>query len=345
MADNRPNRLLAMDGLKLIAAYFVVTIHTGFSGSIDGYVRAVSEYAVPFFFMCSGYFLYGREPEKIRRRLIHTLKLLLGASVLYGLYQCAAIAVLQEPRAALDYIVGLMQPSRLARALLFNDTAASHLWYLSALAYVYGIHYLLSTGKASDRFLILSVAVLLAVRIAAWQVLLAVLPEPGEQVWLVRNFLLEGYPMVGIGMIVRKYRSAIPKVTPLRLAALLAAGVAAAVYTGAVLGHQLITVGAFVIALSQLLFSLDARPVRGAAFLENAGSYSTFVYIFHPLLISALSILLLAAGIPMEDAWMVNSFPFVICLLTTAGAVLCRRLQLLAGSGMDRRKKKTEAVS
>lgn len=320
MGNNTSNRLLVMDGLKLMAAYFVVTIHTGFHGAFDSCLRAVSEFAVPFFFMCSGYFLYGNSPEKNWKRTGHVLKLFLGAALLYTLYQLATIAGLQDVQTAKAYFLGLLRRDMIIRTLVFNDTAIPHLWYLNALVYVCFIHYWLSRWKVSDKVLFGSVLILLTLRILIWQTFTAVVPENGGYIYIVRNFLFEAYPMVGIGMAIRRFRSALPRITLPKLAVLLTVAACEAIFERVVLGQEAIPFGATMIAVLLLLYSLDAQPKGKGQFLEMAGVYSTFVYIMHPMIIDALSILFLVVGFSLDSPLKVNGFPFLVCFLSTVAA-------------------------
>lgn len=47
------------DLFKWVAALFVLLLHVPFPGDVGGTVRMFARWAVPFFFMVSGYFTYG----------------------------------------------------------------------------------------------------------------------------------------------------------------------------------------------------------------------------------------------------------------------------------------------
>ena len=55
VAEKKQYNLL--DALKIVAAFFVVCIHVHFPGDLGRCVIAVARFAVPFFFMVSGFFL------------------------------------------------------------------------------------------------------------------------------------------------------------------------------------------------------------------------------------------------------------------------------------------------
>ena len=101
-------RLYRMDHIKLLAAYFVVLIHSLFPGNLGVAVKAVARFAVPFFFLCSGFFLYGNKPESIMKKALHILKLFLVTAVVY-LVVSVALFTLQRDFAGLrDYLYSLM---------------------------------------------------------------------------------------------------------------------------------------------------------------------------------------------------------------------------------------------
>ena len=47
-----------LDGMKAIAACMVIFIHIDLPGQTGVFIEALSRFAVPFFFMISGYFCY-----------------------------------------------------------------------------------------------------------------------------------------------------------------------------------------------------------------------------------------------------------------------------------------------
>ena len=79
-----------LDIVKLIAAFCVVFIHANASApasknpSILLYlIQVIVRFAVPFFFMVSGYFTFRAPAEKIKKRLKRTAILIAIANILY----------------------------------------------------------------------------------------------------------------------------------------------------------------------------------------------------------------------------------------------------------------------
>ena len=58
------------DLFKWAAALFVLLLHVPFPGDVGGTVRMFARWAVPFFFMVSGYFTYGAVQREDAGRLV-----------------------------------------------------------------------------------------------------------------------------------------------------------------------------------------------------------------------------------------------------------------------------------
>jgi len=120
-----------IDYFRVVAAFFVVAIHTAPFSSIEPRLDAVLTYglcriAVPFFLMTTGYFVLGpywrsgfSDSEKYRRFLKKIVLLYGGAILLYAPFVWYAK---KYPKTILDIL----------KMLLF-DGAFYHLWYFPAL--------------------------------------------------------------------------------------------------------------------------------------------------------------------------------------------------------------------
>ncbi len=124
----RARAYTGIDAFRMVAALLVVAIHTAPLGDVNPtadfiLTRVIARVAVPFFFMTSGFFLFGRCSDR-RAALMAFLKktsaIYLAAILLYlpvNLYN----GYLSEPNLL----------ARLARDLLLDGTLY-HLWYLPA---------------------------------------------------------------------------------------------------------------------------------------------------------------------------------------------------------------------
>ena len=73
------------DLFKWAAALFVLLLHVPFPGDVGGTVRMFARWAVPFFFMVSGYFTYGAVQREDAGRLVRRIRRLLRFGVAFCL--------------------------------------------------------------------------------------------------------------------------------------------------------------------------------------------------------------------------------------------------------------------
>ena len=69
--------------LKVFAAYMVVFIHVIFSGYVGTAIETLARFAVPFFFVISGFYSYGISTQKIKKRIKKILILIVFAVFSY----------------------------------------------------------------------------------------------------------------------------------------------------------------------------------------------------------------------------------------------------------------------
>lgn len=68
---NINNRLILLDYVRVVFAFLVVVIHVPLVGK--GVLTPIACCAVPFFYMVTGFFLYDKDPMKIRIRIVKAL--------------------------------------------------------------------------------------------------------------------------------------------------------------------------------------------------------------------------------------------------------------------------------
>ncbi len=127
-----------MDFIKGIACVMVVFIHAKFPGYFGQSVQAVARFAVPFFFMVSGYYYFHEDCKGVGwggKKIVHILRVCFGA---YAFYLC--VAVLQ------NYFLGDAKEfnfslPHIAWVALFTvpSNVPGQLWFLIALLEVYVI--------------------------------------------------------------------------------------------------------------------------------------------------------------------------------------------------------------
>lgn len=130
-------RQAGLDVCRCLAALAVVFIHCPLPGDAGMYVLALTRYAVPYFFLTSGFFyqdvIERRGELRQLKKMIRLLMSGCGLYVLYGLIQAVA-----QGHGLAAFVHNLVAPSRIAYFLALNDTVAmgDHLWFLAAMAYI-----------------------------------------------------------------------------------------------------------------------------------------------------------------------------------------------------------------
>lgn len=167
MVVRKMKRIYAIDYLKFFAAFAVVVIHAnafeevqlfGLKGeTLDAILESLSRFAVPFFFMASGYLLGDKmNGPAIRQYIGKILAIYLSWTVFYLVLDIiVVISGNIEPLAELRIY---FQEKWSLTSLLYlgNPTNAPHLWYLSATIWSTLLLYLATRMKWTVGLLITS---------------------------------------------------------------------------------------------------------------------------------------------------------------------------------------------
>lgn len=204
MDSKAPRRNQTIDILRLIAAFSIICLHN-FSGS--GVLCAeetvvLCRFAVPLFFMFSGYFAAGFDR---RRKLRQLIRILIWAALSNLMYLARELLPQRNAYAARMRLSQIFPPGSLRNLLLYNESPISaHLWFLGAFAYVLLLDLLL--GWLFDKlprwvrwgF----TGVLMLGGLTLYQ-LLTRNPGVDFQLYHYRNFLLFGLPFFLSGKLIR----------------------------------------------------------------------------------------------------------------------------------------------
>lgn len=200
-------RNYTFDTIKTLACFFVICIHYPFSGEFGVIMQNIGRFAVPFFFMISGYYTNLNAKninEKINDRFRDILKL---TCISFIFYLAINIVVVILKDGLIDYLNIIKNPLNIMKLLVFNYTTpyigVGHLWYLFALMYVYILVKFVHEHKLTKFSYIYSVICLIAVYVLecikfykGWRF---------ESIWW-RNFLFFGFPCFMIGNYFNKQR-------------------------------------------------------------------------------------------------------------------------------------------
>lgn len=224
------NNYNSIDLAKFIAAILVIMIHVLPFGRSNSYTVKLLNYgvqnwlariSVPFFFVCSGFFLYKKttittfDIEPTKKHIIHLLKLYLIWTIIY--LPLNAVAFLGDPKgilhAALLYL----------RDCIFAGSFAQ-LWYIPATIFAFFLISFLLSKKDPPIIIVLFsfLAYLVGLLAQSYFGILRPLERVAPSTWsflrtlqkiivTTRDGFFEGFFFVGLGMIFAYYEITIPK--------------------------------------------------------------------------------------------------------------------------------------
>ena len=301
---------------KLIASYMVVFIHIYFYGKVGIIADALARFAVPFFFLISGFYSYGCTPEKIKKRIKHIFGLILFAIIAYTAYDISLMLLQDNYGGIVTYFKAYFLPQRWHGLLLFNlPIYKTHLWYLFAILWVYIIYFFALRFNLPQNLLYIVGFVLLIVHLTLGELLSAF--KTVLLIHYVRNWALMGLPFFLIGLLVYKHREKLANIPNLFSLTLLVLGIATTLLSRTYIGKNELYLGSLFILFAVITLSIKYADKQYPKALVKIAGCSTYIYIFHVMIISATQILYGVLNInAYTPVWQMIQ-PLIICLLST----------------------------
>lgn len=309
---------------KGIAAFAVVLIHCTLPGVPGEIIKGIARFAVPLFFLISGYFAYGREDAVLRRREIHILRLYVGAVAVYYLWAAIRYFLSQRTFAQMGAELFPDGGRTVSDLLFFNRTAmAPHLWFMGALVYCYLFYRLLARKRLEERAYLL-IPVLLAANLLLGEGRgLTGIAVPVR--WL-RSFWLTGFPFFLWG----SWFACREKQGRLQLhrgagMALVAGGMLLSSVECLWSGYDELYVGSILTAGGLFSLALAFADLGKGSLLARIGERdSANIYLWHMLLRNFAALAFLMAGVYETMACQLL-MPFLVGAASTALAELMYR--------------------
>lgn len=307
---------------KLIAAYMVVFIHVMFSGNLGIATDALARFAVPLFFLTSGFFSYGITPEKIIERAKHIFRLILASSICCFLFEIFALAVSGKTSDIVPFLSQYYNILMILRLLVFNKPVSSgHLWYLWAMLYVYVIFYFITKRDVKEKtvfrisFVLLPLHLLLGEGLSAFGV---ALPN-----MIIRNFAFMGFPLFGLGLFVRKHQDKIRRIPNYALIPAVVIGIAEPLAARFWFGKSELYIGSLFILFAIVVVVLKYPDLKHTYILDKLGGCSTYIYIFHKMVSAAIILIYSSFNLNYEHSvTLQNVHPLIVCVVTTVLAFI-----------------------
>lgn len=322
----------AIEWCRLIASVFVVFEHYGFPGELGEIVNCLARFAVPFFFMVSGYFVYHADESIIRKRTIGILKLNVYSTLLYLLWGAYHERYILG-RSRMAWLKAVISTETISRWLINGvNPLSGHLWYLSAVFVCYVTIYVYTrwNGKDCNYSAVYTAGILLyAVHLMADPMATAAGIDTPSQIF--RNALFFGIPMFSLGIFIREYRDRILttyRLTVKKLVLIIFAGAVIGVIQFLGTGKIELPLGTLfeTVALVLLLVSIPPQTNSGklhSVVISKLGPLSTYVYVTHMIWAELFFIFLEEYSVSVLGVWIYSlARPVLVVILSVSTGIV-----------------------
>lgn len=308
---------MTLELIKLFASYMVVFIHVPFYSISGNIINALARFAVPFFFLISGFFSFNIPLEKIKERTKRIVTITVFSSILYFLFKIAVLLYYGDISNVVSYFIGFLNLENLIKLFVFNYPFSSgHIWYLLALIYVYIIFYFITKFNINEKlisviaFILLFAHILLGELFSFFGIILPIL--------FVRNFALMGFPFFAIGLLARKHKDKLQNVpTPILFTAIII-GCIESVVSNLFYGERELYIGSLFILFALVVFFIKYSDVKYPKIFYALMGCSTYIYIFHILLSNVIYTVYSMCNIDINSVALLKYMhPIVVCIAST----------------------------
>lgn len=290
----KKGRQKGFDCFKAIACAAVVLIHFNFRGEVGDIAKTACRFAVPFFFVVSGYFL--SNPDRQIRKLI---RLLLISTVAFGLfsYWCEMVKSHGAWMPWIDFSRKYLSAAQLVKFFITNNGLFSApLWFVGALIYCNLFVLVFFHNEYLIRFARwLAIPLLIGlfameefskVLGISWQ-WLEIRGTSERAAWSIYFFFLfRAFPFFMIGNWLRTHKGTIEawKINNWLFCAFALIGCAVSVFEYYLLGNRIVQfyIGSVLTTVALAIWAIR-MPNAGVSWLAWIGSeLSMLIYIIHP---------------------------------------------------------------
>ncbi len=322
------NNLLNIE--KALAAYAVIIIHTGFPKTFGIIVDCVVRFAVPLFFMISGYYCYSMDRKilqnKIPKKIKHIGKIIIISSIIYLIY--GILKLMPNKIEIENWLKGVTSLKSILQLILFNQVNyALTLWFLFALSYCYIIMLFVNKFNLYKISYIL-IPILLSINIIGTDVM-NMLGKPIP--YLFMNFLFCGFPFFMLGNLINRKKDIVNKMSNRLIFSFIVIGNLMAILERFITIKKEEYFGTIIVVSCMFILSINNTDKFRCNIIEKIGEkLSLFIYISHPIIIYIIEKFLYIINI-QKTIFYKYSFPIIACIITTilAGIFYCLKNFLL----------------
>ncbi len=195
--QNNHQRNQTIDVLRIPASFCVILCHIQWTGDAKTYSMALARWAVPFFLLVSGWYLYREDPEQqyaaAKRFLLSTVKLLAVSVLFIGTVNTGMRLV--SGKSAFGWLTSFFGRKGNSYYFLMCNWArflSSVMWYLFALTYAMVVFTLLARWKGI-RWAYLLIVPLLVINLLRAEIMHLAWYRQGNWLLTTLPFLLLGH--------------------------------------------------------------------------------------------------------------------------------------------------------
>ncbi len=289
------NRIISIDILRVLCCFFVVIIHSADMYNI-GIIRWFSRFAVPLFFIISGYFFEQCNNSKKEMQIKKMFKLSIYAHGFYLVEQICKQIIMKEN-------INVHQYFSLKEIFLYNYFPfAEQMWFLIALSISLFIIYIFIYKKKimSNKSILLTSTILIILNLLLGtysKIFFGINIEPE----ITRNFLFLGIPFCLLGVVINRKKKELEKVKNIYLYISIVLSIIISYIELKIIalygansfencvGQVLLSILLFVYALN----NKGNNNIKILNILSSIGSeYSLYIYIFHPIINNFISLII-----------------------------------------------------
>ncbi|MEE1002419.1 MAG: acyltransferase [Acutalibacteraceae bacterium] len=205
-------RNIRLDAYKGLACIFVVFIHCCFPGVFGTVIKGIARFAVPLFFLISGYFTICNDKnliwKVIGKKLKHIAILLAFSSLLWFLYVFVMSCFVGNKIPIVEFFKQFFAPNNFYTLIVFNNPSGflgggGVLWFMFALIYCYAIYgVIVKTNSYRIAYAFIPITLIINLLIEHGVIQLA----DEYNTMYVTNFWVFGYPLFMLGNLLRRIK-------------------------------------------------------------------------------------------------------------------------------------------
>lgn len=305
--------------LKALACFCVVMLHCGFPGIVGKLIYGPSRFAVPIFFMISGYFVYDSDPIMVKKRLPRKIKhivvLLLGTEFIYLIWHVIQHAIDSGINGIIIWFGDTFTIEKIVRFCLFQTTPIGDVsWFMVALLLCYAVTFAIARYNLWNKTSYM-IPILLTINIVVGEIL----PFIGVNVqwYWCSNFWVLGFPFYAMGYWVRINQVEVcEKITARNTIILVALSLIVVTAERTLTSASQLFVGNILSAFALFAFCIKyPNMFQKSRIVEWIGNSAFYVYILHPIVRDIYNLILIDYINCSVVLWIRPVAVFVICLL------------------------------